>query len=398
MAIYDSPTLDSTVTSVIVRDVSADITLMTLKSPLLDMLMAGKERVYSGRVEWHDNAMRPKYVTLGSAETGTSGDTTLLITGNQTGWMRANMFLRSRTTGEIVHVTTVGAYDTTGNTTSLTVTRGYTHTSPTELGVSTVLDVVGTAALEGATFAATISNSYAKRTNFTHIFSEGITVTGTELATMGVNGILGTQYADKERLAMEEVRQSLARWIYVGGVPASTAQGSATVARTFDGIDGQIAAGLTLGTNAHRVDISGADFNSTDAVDNLMTYISLVEEYGGKVTHIFVNRRVAAQLTKDGGSGIATRNVDGADKLWRVIKEVETFYGTAQVVYDPAAPIDGLYLLDLSKITLLELRPFTIVPMGVTGDARSYLLVGEYSLRVKDAFRGGHFAGYKCAA
>jgi hypothetical protein len=308
------------------------------------------------------------------------------------------MFIRSRTTGEIVHVTAIGAYDTTGNTTSLTVVRGYGYTSPTELAVSTVLDVVGTAALEGAAYAATISNSYVQRTNRTHIFSEGFEVTGTELAVLGVNGVTGPQYADKERLAMEEVAQSLARWAFVGGLPSATPQGSSGVARTFDGITGQVAAGLTLGTNAHYVDVSGADFNSTDAVDNLMTYINLVESEGGKVTHIFVNRRIATQLAKDGASGIATRNVDGADKLWRTIREVETFYGTAQVIYDAAAPIDGIFLLDLSKITLLELRPFTVIPMGLAGDSRRYMLVGEYTLRVKDAFRGGHFVGYKAAA
>jgi hypothetical protein len=362
------------------------------------MLMSGKERCYSSRVEWHDNAMRPRYVTLGTGETGTSGDTTLLIVGPQASWMRANMFLRSRTTGEIVHVTAIGAYDTTDNTTSLTVVRGYGYTSPTELAVSTVLDVVGTAALEGAAYAATISNSYVQRSNRTHIFWEGFEVTGTELAVLGVNGVTGPQYADKERLAMEEVAQSLARWAFVGGLPSATSQGSPGVARTFDGITGQVAAGLTLGTNAHYVDVSGADFNSTDAVDNLMTYINLVESEGGKVTHIFVNRRIATQLAKDGASGIATRNVDGADKLWRTIREVETFYGTAQVIYDAAAPIDGIFLLDLSKITLLELRPFTVIPMGLAGDSRRYMLVGEYTLRVKDAFRGGHFVGYKAAA
>jgi hypothetical protein len=90
--------------------------------------------------------------------------------------------------------------------------------------------------------------------------------------------------------------------------------------------------------------------------------------------------------------------VDGADKLWRTIREVETFYGTAQVIYDAAAPIDGIFLLDMSKITLLELRPFTVIPMGLAGDSRRYMLVGEYTLRVKDAFRGGHFVGYKAAA
>lgn len=400
MATYDSPTLDG-VTSVHVRDVAPDISLLLLDHPLADELMARKTPCFAPRVEWHDNAMRPDFVLLDSTETATSGDTTILVNGDQTSWMRANMVLRSRVTGEMYRVSAVGAYDSTTTSTSLTVERGFGYTSATEHTASATanrLDVVSVASLEGAAFAATILNSFVQRTNRTQIFREAWSVTGTELESVGVNGVTGVIYAEKEKLAMETVAQTLARSIYVGSQHASTPQGSATVARFMDGIAGQVAAGLALSTNAHYVDVSGADYNSTDAVDNLLAQITLVHDYGGKVTDIYCNSRIINQLTKDGATGQAVRQVNGADTLTRTVRTFMGPYGAVAIHADQACPQDMIFLIDKPKVKLRELRPFRVLQMGIAGDSRDYLLVGEYSLEVKDAFRGGHYVGYKAAA
>lgn len=397
MATYTDPTLNG-VTTNIARDVAPDITILTREYPAMTMAMAKRTRAISTVIEWHDTALRASFLTTASDETGTSGDTSLRVTGNHTAsWVRVNMIFRPQGKDELIRVTAIGSYDSTTATTALTVERGFGYTSATELTVSKRLDLAATSALEGAAFAATITSNLANRTNRTHIYREGWSVTGSELAVMGVNGLNAPAYAEKEMLAMKTVARDFAKAIWLSSKQSSSPQGTASAVRTMDGYAGQVQAGSALGTNVHYLSLASADFDSTDATDNLQALCKIIVEYGGSPTHCFVNSGIWAQIVKDGAAVVTSTNGE-VGVLYRTVEAFVGIGGRVQIIMDPSLPADCIAVTNMNDWEIKELRPFAVIEMAVVGDSRDYLLIGEYSLIVRNAARGGHVWGYAAVA
>ncbi len=379
----------------IIREVVPEITAIALEKrfALLAMLMAGmggvNKSLGSTQIEWQDAALRARTATVVGAVAASAGATTIVVGSGEGVRFRANMTVQSPSE-ELIQIVSVA-------TDTLTVVRGYSGTTIATIASGATLFVVSTAAIEGAAYVQTSAPAITVRKNFTQIIREDFDITKTNKALTTIDPSRGT-FDLHAMTALGEVTENLADVLYYGGVAASTPQGSASIARTMDGIFEICRTGSAASTGGLYTDISGADFNdSATATFNLIEFIRDVYDAGGSVSDVFVSTLIASQL-------VANRT--GARTQFEVVtiggttEAIVTPFGTHRLHADLALRSDHIVATNMEKLGLLWLpeRAPRIDFDANAGEKEQYIAVAEGTLVVQDGAVGGHAVGFGAAA
>lgn len=343
------------------------------ETPLLDALGDPARVARSTVHEWLEDSLLPNTdvcVTADASELEVQHPSRFRV-GDQ---------LRPATGTEILLVIAIDEEEST-----LTVTRGYGGTSSGSIADGTVLHIVGNAALEGDDATAARFTARSRATNYTQIFSAGVEVSGSELAVrqIGLRDELDYQKNQRTRELLRDLENSIIN----GVAPASNQQGTSAVRRTMRGLNSFIQtnrfapgttlpSGTTLTEEQLNLALKAIWKNSAGNVDLIVV---------GGTQKRAINGFVASNQ----------RYSYDRESFKSLINVYESDFGVCQVVMSRYVPSGVVLLLDSSRIEVVPLagRNFHYKPLAVTGDKESGMLVGEYTLELRNENAHGVITG-----
>lgn len=273
---------------------------------------------------------------------------------------------------EVMLVT--GVDETAGQ---LTVVRQYGSSPAGSIVDAATIHILGNAALEGDDAGAARFTARARLANYTQIFSAAVEVSGSELAVrqIGLSDELDYQKAARTR----ELLRDLENCVINGRAADVDPAGSSSVRRTMRGILGFISThrfvpgddgfpdGASLTESHLNAALRRIWSDSSGSVD-----LIVVGGQEKRAINAFVgtNRRFSAQ----------------ADTYRDGIAVYESDFGVCRVVLCRWAPTGTVLLLDSSRIEVMPLagRSFHYKPLASTGDRESGLVIGEYTLEMRN--------------
>ncbi len=249
------------------------------------------------------------------------------------------------------------------STNDVTIVRTVAGTNDTAVATE-AFSIVGMVRLEGDDADYVGLNAIATVYNYTSIVQKALNVSGTDEA-IDYYG-MGSPFAYQASKAIPELLRNIELQLFHG----YRAAGSATVARSFGGVDTFIGSN----TSAAGGGITKADL---DAV------MEACYGDGGQPNLLVVNQAVAQDLKNLIDTSSFVRVDQSETKLGLgPLQTIQTQFGDLRVVMDRWCPVATGYLLDPRKIGLFTLRPFGWKPLAVTGDSKKGEVLGEFSLLV----------------
>ncbi|MBE7492728.1 MAG: DUF5309 family protein [Planctomycetes bacterium] len=355
----------------LVDDVSDLVGLISpFDTPLLDAIGSPRFAAKSTRHEWFEDALNAAQSRVNNAEGYDDDDTAIAVDSGAV--FRVGDLVRPEGGDEVLQVTAVS-----GNT--LTVVRGYGGSTPGALDDNQPLGVIGRAALEGEDAPGARHRARVRRENFTQIFTETVSISGT-MDAVGLHAVEREfDYQVIQRL--RELMRSLEQTVIAGFKAGENPQGSASVRRSMGGL-----LQFIRGENAAITDAQ------TEPLDEplLNDALRAVWEKGGRPNAIVcggVQKRRISTFVQ------ASRRYEPETTALRNLVEIyESDFGVQRVILSRWVPADKVLLLDLDKIQVMPLagRSFFVKPLAESGDFRKAQIIGEYTLEVLNGGDGGH--------
>jgi hypothetical protein len=234
-----------------------------------------------------------------------------------------------------------------------------------EYATDTFAAAADNAQVEAVSFAAVDLTQPSRATNKTQIFTDNITVSGTERAVTGV--------VDPWQYQTEKALKEHAKDIELALMAGTTASGASGVARRLTGVIAALTTNAT--TQASAQTLTEAGFNdllelvyaSTDEVPNIIFV-------GGKL-----------KRTISGFTGGSTKNVEaGSKKLVASVDVYESDFGMQQIMLhrNVASAASGRDLVGINSDYhyLSYLRPTQVVEVAKTADADSRQIITELTI------------------
>lgn len=368
----------------LVEDVSDVISLVSpFETPLLDMLGDAKAAATSTIHEWLEDSLLPNTDSVNQVSfTPNATDATAITVANGSRF-RVGDQVRPDGVREVMLVTAIA-----GNV--LTVVRRYGGTTGGALANGMKLYILGNAAIEGDDKPATRFTDRSRKRNYTQIFTAGVEVSGSMMAAKGHGVADELDYQKQERL--RELLRDLENVVINGVAPAATQQGSSTVRRTMNGVIPLIATNQFVpGVGGMPAGGGGGTVLNEPLLNAAMK--AIWEQSAGRIDTIVVS---GVQKRKVNEFLVSSRLYDGNDTTFQSrIGVYESDFGICRVVLSRWVPADHLLLLDSSRLGVLPLagRSFHYKPLAATGDAESGMLVGEYTLEMKNENAHGLIRG-----
>lgn len=343
------------------------------ETPLLDALGDAPRFAHSTVHEWLEDALVPNVDTVASVSSNTMevGFVDRFRVGDQ-------IMIEGHTEIMLVSSINVGA-------STITVSRGYGGTGTITLASDQVIRILGNAALEGDDASAARFTARSRQTNYTQIFSATVEVSGSEQAVRHVGLKDELDYQKNQRL--RELLRDLENTVINGMAPVSNQQGSATVRRSLRGILGSIVSnrfspgnGIPTGTTLTEAQLNAAlreIWNSSAGnVDLIVCGGAQKRAINGFVAS---NRRYSAE----------------GEQFKSIVNVYESDFGVCRVVLSRYVPADTVLLLDSSRVDVMPLsgRSFHYKPLALTGDREAGLLVGEYTVEMRNENAHGTITG-----
>jgi len=355
----------------LVDDVSDLVGLISpFDTPLLDAIGSPRFSAKSTRHEWFEDSLNANFSAINHGAGYDDADTSLVVDDGTA--FRVGDLAKPDGSDEVVQVTGI-------STNTLTVTRGYGGSTAADLDDNQPLVVIGHAALEGEDAPGARHTSRLRRVNFTQIFTEAVSISGS-LDAVGLHAVEREfDYQVIQRL--RELMRSLEQTVINGFMPAANAQGSASVRRTMGGLLQFIA-----GAKAAIKDAASA------ALDEPLLNAALRQcwEAGGRPNAIvcsgFQKRKISTFIQ-------SSRKYEPETTALRNLVDVyESDFGVQRVILSRWVPADKVLLLDLDKVQVMPLagRSFFVKPLAESGDFRKAQIIGEYTLEVLNGGDGGH--------
>jgi hypothetical protein len=276
------------------------------------------------------------------------------------------MIFENKSTGEQMQISAVGV-----NT--VTIIRGFGSTTAATITAGNQLDLISDAALEGADVSGDISVPRSRVTNYCQIFKKDIIVAGTMQAVRALGGI-GDEYEHQKMQRMREALRDLEKATIRGVLSGTTIGGSAVAnTRTMKGIWAHIA------TNA-----TSTNTLTTTILDNA---IEAAWGNGGEPDLIVVDQKWKRII--DGWNEAKAQVVQGSvgdEKFQRRITVYEGTFGEQQVLMDRWMPSYSLMVVRKGSVHVVPLqgRSFRHERVSKTGDAEKGMIIGEYTVEVKN--------------
>ncbi len=272
----------------------------------------------------------------------------------------------------------------------LTVVRRYGGTTGGALSNSLKLYILGNAAIEGDDRPAVRFTDRTRKRNYTQIFTAGIEVSGSMMAARAHGIADEIDYQKQERL--RELLRDLENVAINGIAPTATQQGSASVRRTMNGIIPMVVTNNFVPGQGGMPSGGGGGNGLTEPLLNAAMK-AIWEQSAGRIDTIVVS---GTQKRKINEFLVNARLYDGGDTAFQSrVGVYESDFGVCRVVMSRWVPADHLLLLDSSRLSVLPLagRSFHYKPLASTGDAESGMLVGEYTLEMKNENAHGLLRG-----
>lgn len=375
MAVYDQPKTSYSDTTNAVRVISNVIQLIDPTDTPLLAAIGGldsarskfKIRANGTMIEWLEDAHSPLSDVAAQGTTITTNTTVLTVTD-------ASIFKVGHQIQIDSEYMVVSSVDTTNNT--LTVySRSYGGTNATHVTTSTI-NIVGMARLEGATTDYNGLVDITAPYNYTQIFEDALKLTGTEMVVDEYG------YADAWTYQANKKLPALFRLVEKSLFHGVRSAGSATAPRSFGGL------GTFTGTT-NTVAAGGAIAKTH--VDALAEECVLS---GAKPDLLVLHPSIANDLRALlDSSSFVRMTQDNKDFGMMQVQNVNTQYGSMQIVESRWCPSGTAYMLDSSMIGLYTLRPFGWKPLGRTGDFDAADLIGELSFAVANEKGHGTITG-----
>ncbi len=353
------------------------------ETPLLDLIGDPKRSALSTLHEWLEDSLLPNTDAINQVTFTPDALTATEITVDHGERFRVGDQVRPANGPEIMFVTAVSGDD-------LTVVRGYGSTTAVALANDMVLTIVGNAALEGDDAPAARFTTRVRRQNYTQIFSATVNVSGSMMASRLHSVADEVDYQTQER--MRELLRDLENCVINGVAPAANPQGSSTVRRTMNGLINMMT------TNAFTPDSGpippggGGGNELTETVLNAALK-AIWEQSAGQIDTMVMNGTQKRILN---GFVSSVRTFGAEDTRYRDLVNVyESDYGSCRVLLSRWMPSDSILFLDSSRIEVMPLRgrSFHYKPLAATGDSVSGLVLGEYTLELRNENAHGVLTG-----
>jgi len=368
----------------LVEDVSDVIGLVSpFETPLLDALGDAKRPATGTVHEWLEDTLLPNTDSVNQTVFSPNATDATAITVVNGSRFRIGDQVRPDTLREVMLVTAIA-----GNV--LTLVRRYGNTTGGALANLMKLYIIGNAAIEGDDRPAVRFTDRSRKRNYTQIFTAGVEVSGSMLAARahGVSDEL--DYQKQER--MREMLRDLENVVINGVAPTATQQGSASVRRTMNGIVPLIATNQFVpGVGGVPPGGGGGSALNEPLLNGALRLIW--EQSAGRVDTIVVNgvqkRRINEFL-------VSSRLYEAEDTAFQSrVAAYESDFGVCRVIMSRWVPADHALLLDSSRLSVMPLagRSFQYKALAATGDAQSGMLVGEYTLEMKNENAHGLIRG-----
>jgi len=274
---------------------------------------------------------------------------------------------------------------------TITVTRGYGSTTNEAIANGDVIRILGNAALEGDDRPATRFTNRSRKTNYTQIFTAGVEVSGSQLATQQIALSDELDYQKQERL--RELVRDLENCVINGVSPATNPEGSSTVRRSMKGIVHYLASNVLVNGGGGFPAGSGLNNDELTEAQVNTALRSIWEQSSGQIDTIVVNgfqkRRINSFIT-------SSRRFGSEDVNFRDLVSVyESDFGVCRVVMSRWVPADTVLLLDSSRIDVLPLagRSFHFKKLASSGDSEIGQVIGEYSVELRNENAHGLIRG-----
>lgn len=352
----------------LVDDVSDLVGLISpFDTPLLDAVGSPRYAAKSTRHEWFEDQLNPNFSAINNGPGYDDDDTAIVVDAG--GVFRIGDLVKPSGSDEVMQVTGI-------NTNTLTVSRGYGGSAPASVVDDQQLDVIGHAALEGEDAAAAAHRARVRKDNYSQIFTETVTISGS-MDAVGLHAVEREfDYQVIQRL--RELMRSLEQTVICGFKASANPQGSAAVRRTMGGLL-QFITGVVEDKSAAAL-----------TEDSLNASLRSVWAKGGRPNAIVCNgfqkRRISSFIQS------SRRYEPESNALRNVVDVYESDFGVQRVVLSRWVPADKILLLDLDKVQVMPLqgRSFFVKPLAESGDFRKAQIIGEYTLEIQNGGDGGH--------
>lgn len=358
-AIYDSGVFNEAA-----EDVSDIISQISpWDTPLLDLLGDAPEPATNVLHEWLEDELNPNTIVSSSLVDTAGTNIGVHVAGAAVGnYLQTGAQLKNKTTGEYMQITAVAA-----NT--ITVSRGFGSTTAATITAGDEIFVISDVALEGADVTGDISRPRTRPFNYTQIFKKDVIVSGTEQAVRNLGNVDSEMDYQIEQRTKESIRD-LEKAVIQGKLSGNTL-GSSSAYRTFKGIWDHLA---TNNTSMATITQSGLDDVIKLAWDQGATDLDLIV--------CDVNWKRIIDNWNDTRIEVMQRD----ETYRRRISFFEGTFGSHQVILSRWMPSNSLMVLSSQRVNVVPLigRSYSYVPVSRTGDAEKGMIIGEYTVEVKN--------------
>lgn len=305
------------------------------------------------------------------------------ITVQNAGRFRVGDQVRPDGSREVMLVTAVSAP-------TITVTRRYGGSPASNLSNGLKLLILGNAALEGDDRPATSVTSRVRKRNYTQIFTASVEVSGSMRAARAYGIADEVDYQKQER--MRELLRDLENCVINGIAAPTNPQGASAVRRTMNGIIPTLSTNQFTPGSGPIPSGGGGGTGLSEAVFNAALR-AIWEQSGGRVDTVVVGgaqkRKINEFLSLSRQYTAETTNAKS------LVSTYESDFGVQKVVLTRWMPADTVLLLDSSRVSVppLEGRSFHYKPLSATGDSEVGMVIGEYTLELKNENAHGLIRG-----
>lgn len=359
LAVYNTGVLDE-----IAEDVSDMISMISpFETPVLNRLAQAPRPASHVLHEWLEDDLAPNTITSSTAASTSGTAFAVHKAGNPVAFRyQPGTILKNNATGEYLQVTAVS-----GNT--LTITRAFAGTTAAVLGAGDEIFVISDAALEGADVSTDTSNARSRKSNYCQIFKKDIIISGTMRAVKTL-GNAGDEYNYQLQKRMKEGLRDLEKAVIHGKLSGNTI-GSVSNYRTLKGIWDFLA------TNSTSVATL-----STTVLDDVIG-----NAWGaGGTPNLIVADATWKRIIDGFNSNRAALANSEMDQYQNMVTRYESTYGAFDVILGRWMPNKSIMVIDTNNIHVVPLqgRSFQHTFVAPTGDATKGMLLGEYTLEVKN--------------
>jgi hypothetical protein len=233
------------------------------------------------------------------------------------------------------------------------------------------------AAVEGADASDSVMNPTTMLSNYTQILTKTIRVSNTadKISAYGRAKETALQLSKKSAELKREFEYALL------GVAQDAAVGGESTARKFGNVFGKGATGSAMIDAGNVIDHTATPVALSE--NDVLTANQKLYEGGGEAKILMIkpgDSLIVAGFTASAGR---TRMFDGsADR--KVVNVVDLYvspFGEQKVVLNRFMKADSALLFAPEYWKIAVLRPWTRIPLAVTGDANRTQLIGEFSLK-----------------